>query len=53
VASGELRFRWKDPVNMARFLGSFRVRGAGLWGKIKVLKRFMRLYLGTLAKLYL
>lgn len=53
VASGELRFHWQDPINMARFLGSFRVQGAGLWGKLKVLKRFARLYLGTLAELYL
>lgn len=53
VAEGCLRFRWEDPVNMGRFVGSFRVRGAGLWGKIKVLRRFLHLYLGTLARLYL
>ena len=53
VASGELRFRWEEPATMARFLASFRVRDTGIWGRVVVLKRFLRLYLGTLARLYL
>lgn len=53
IASGKLRFRLEDPVQTARFLASFRVPRAGLWTKLKVMRRFLKLFLGRLRDAYL
>ncbi len=54
VGAGRLRFEVEKPWVMAKFVTSFRVPGAtSLRERISVFRRFLRLYLGTLAELYL
>jgi cholesterol oxidase len=53
VASGVLRFRLEDPVQTARFVASFRVPRGGILTKIRVMRRFLKLFLGSLRDAYL
>lgn len=54
VAQGILRFQVERPWVVMKFLASFRVPGASGWRqRARVIRRFLKLYLGSLAELYL
>lgn len=54
VGAGRLRFAIENPLAVGKFAASLKVHGAkGLLESLRIKARYMKLYFGTLASLYL